>query len=72
MIEMTWEKLVAANNPYAPAELLDSLGDSDDWQVRLFVARNPSTSSTVMARLRNDVVEDVSQAAQSQNRSELS
>jgi hypothetical protein len=66
----SWGEWVVANNPHAPAELLDTLGESDDWQVRLFVAKNPGTSAAVVARLRNDAVEEVCQAAQSQNRSE--
>jgi hypothetical protein len=59
----SWGAWVVANNPYAPEELLDKLADSDDWQVRVFVARNPSAPVMTVERLEKDLVEKVSQAA---------
>ena len=59
----SWGEWVVANNPYAPAALLDALAASDDWQVRLFVARNPGTGSAIVERLENDKVGEVWQAA---------
>jgi hypothetical protein len=39
----SWGEWVVASNPNAPADLLESLAQSADPQVRQFVARNPST-----------------------------
>ena len=50
----SWGEWVAANNPYAPAELLESLAQSVDPQVRHFVARNPSTPAAILAKLAED------------------
>jgi hypothetical protein len=65
-----WGAWVVANNPYAPVELLDTLAGSDDWQVRLFVARNPSTPATTLKRLEEDVVQQVCEAALAASASE--
>jgi hypothetical protein len=43
----SWGEWVVANNPYAPAELLESLAQSADPQVRQFVARNPNTPAAI-------------------------
>jgi len=37
----SWGEWVVANNPYAPADLLETLAQSKDPRVRQFVARNP-------------------------------
>ena len=47
----------------APARLLDKLAQSDDWQVHLFVVKNPHTSEATLLHLANDEVEDIGQAA---------
>jgi hypothetical protein len=59
----SWGEWVVANNPYAPEDLLDTLANSDDWQVRSFVAKNPGTSATTLARLEADPVNDVRKSA---------
>jgi hypothetical protein len=59
----SWGEWVVANNPYAPVELLDTLAGSDDWQVRLFVAKNPGTAAATLAYLESDLVGDVREAA---------
>jgi len=48
----SWGEWVVANNPYVSAEILDALANSTDWQVRLFVAKNPNTSSSTLLRLK--------------------
>ena len=58
-----WGAWVVANNPYAPPELLDLLAESDDRQVRIFVARNPSTPATTLKRLEEDAVDQVREVA---------
>jgi hypothetical protein len=63
-----WGEWVVANNPYAPAELLDSLAQPDDWQVRVFVARNSNTSSATVTCLEKDPVEEVRRAARDRPR----
>jgi len=55
----SWGEWVVANNPYAPEDLLDSLSHSDDWQVRMFIARNPSTSLKTVIQLVKDPIEEV-------------
>jgi hypothetical protein len=55
----SWGKWVVANNPYALSELLGFLANSKDWQVRLFVAKNPNTSQKTLVRLANDTVENI-------------
>ena len=62
----SWGEWVVANNPYAPAELLDSLAASDNWQVRLFVARNPNIPDETRSSLEDDAVAEVRKAASSQ------
>ena len=57
-----WGEWVVANKPYAPAELSAALARSDDWQVRMFVAKNPSASSTTVEHPQEDGVEKVRQA----------
>lgn len=61
-----WGEWVVANNPHAPARLLDSLAKSDDPQVRMFVVSNPNTPLTTMEQLEKDPVEEVRQAARKQ------
>jgi len=70
-VEVLWEiaelgafgAVVVANNPYAPADLLDALADNDDWQMRLYVAKNPGTGAETLGRLEIDPVEDVRKTA---------
>ncbi|MFC1996063.1 hypothetical protein ACFLXI_00460 [Chloroflexota bacterium] len=52
---------VVANNPFAPVELLDTLAKSNDWQVRMFVARNSGAGLITLAQLEKDTVEEVRQ-----------
>jgi hypothetical protein len=55
--------LFLAQNPKAPADLLEKLGKSSEPQVRGFVATNPNTPVSVVAGLRDDCAEHVRKAA---------
>jgi hypothetical protein len=55
--------LFLAQNPKAPADLLEKLSKSSEPQVRGFVATNPNTPVSVVAGLRDDCAEHVRKAA---------
>ncbi|UCG25617.1 MAG: hypothetical protein JSW55_06415 [Chloroflexota bacterium] len=42
----SWGEWVVANNPYAPADLLETLAQSADPQIRRFVTLNPGTEDS--------------------------
>ena len=54
----SWGEWVVASNPTAPADLLERLAQSEDHQVRRFVARNSSTPATVLASLAKDAADE--------------
>jgi hypothetical protein len=46
-----WAEWVVAANPNTPPDLLETLSQSEDGQVRQFVAENPNTPQTAVTRL---------------------
>lgn len=55
--------LFLAQNPNAPADILERLSKSGESQVRAFVAANPNTPVSVVASLREDCADYVRKAA---------
>ena len=43
-----------AGNPNTSPEILDSLANGNNWEVRRYVAFNPNTSTETLDRLAND------------------
>lgn len=56
--------LFLAQNPNAPADILEELSKSDEPQVRMFVATNPKTPVSIVASLREDCADYVRKAVQ--------
>jgi hypothetical protein len=54
--------LFLAQNPNAPADVLEKLSKSNEPQVRAFVATNPNTPVSIVASLRGDCADYVRKA----------
>ena len=64
----SWGEWAVANNLHASGELLDSLADSQDWQVRLLVAKNPNIPKKSRLRRENDAIVDIVDVAQARTK----
>jgi len=57
------EKIEALKSDDVPSEIIESLASSEDWRLRQAVAWSPSTSKSILERLKDDEDVDVRNAA---------